>query len=376
MPPRCRRPTPGSTARAGIDACPPGVDPFVVEELGGRERHVRGIRDVRVAVRERELHGFDEQVFTRGSARGQRAAVEDAQCLERGDALRRRWELGDLEPPVDGPERSRPLPRVRREVGGIEVAAGLLHGRRDRDRDRAAVVRVGSVVRERFDRARHRGLTEDRPGLDVAVDGHPGFEVRVEAAGGGEVRCGFRRDLEAVAGVHDRGTGQLTEAARPPPVEQLEPGGGRTGDGHGIGPDERHALAVAVAHPRRGGRPGRTPRPEIAREIAVVHEREEVASESAPVRRHDAERQVRGDDRVDGVAATREHAETGGGREVVRRGDRRVREGTCAQVGHGESLCVTNRRAPESAPPRQPAVCVKLKVSAGSGGALSTTRTR
>ena len=47
-------------------------------------------------------------------------------------------------------------------------------------------------------------------------------------------------------------------------------------------------------------------------------DREQVAAVAAEVRRDDTQREVRGDDRVDRVAAVGEHAETDRAREVVR----------------------------------------------------------
>ena len=70
-------------------------------------------------------------------------------------------------------------------------------------------------------------------------------------------------------------------------------------------------------------------------QLAVPDDREEVAAESAEVRRDDAQREVRGDDRVDRVAAARQDAAPGRGREVVRCRDHAVRERAGDRLTHG-----------------------------------------
>src|SRR4029078_13358739 len=97
-------------------------------------------------------------------------------------------------------------------------------------------------------------------------------------------------------------------------------------------------------------------------------QREQVTTEAAPVGRDDAEREVGGDDRVDGVPAVGEHAEAGRRRAVVRRRDRGVGERSGALVDHSPRLL-----GAEALGRGQPVVWVKLNVSDGSGGALSNT---
>ena len=133
-------------ARRGSIVGAPRRDPVVGEESLGRDRHRVGIAEVRVAVGERELHRLDQQVLAIGTVGAEVEAVDDAQRFERGHALRRRRHLEDLDVAERRAERFDPRARVRRDVGGGHEAAGFLDARRDRGADRAAVVRVGTVV--------------------------------------------------------------------------------------------------------------------------------------------------------------------------------------------------------------------------------------
>ena len=91
-------------------------------------------------------------------------------------------------------ERLDPRALVRGDVGGGHEAAGALEPFGDRGADRPAVVRVGTVVGERADRARELGLAHPSPGAGVAVRvvevGQP--EVLVEPS-----RCARRTTRRA-----------------------------------------------------------------------------------------------------------------------------------------------------------------------------------
>ena len=137
-----------------------------------------------IPVRHRGLERLDANVLPRHRVLLPEVveAVEDAQRLERARSLRGRRQLGDLVAAVAGSERLGPLPRMVPEIRGRERPAAVGHRGGDRLRDRAAVVRVGTVGRERLDRPRERGLPEDRPADDVLVGAHPLAEPRVHRA--------------------------------------------------------------------------------------------------------------------------------------------------------------------------------------------------
>ena len=90
------------------------------------------------------------------------------------------------------------------------------------------------------------------------------------------------------------------------------------------GPTSSGIVAQQVAYRARasalaGDRPGS----EVAVQLAVPDDREEVAAVSAEVRRNHTEREVGRDDRVDRVPAAGELGRARAGREVVRGGETR-----------------------------------------------------
>ena len=213
-------------------------------------RHGGGVADPAVAVGERELQRFDEEVLAGGPLRWEGRRVEEAQRLERGDALGGRGQLDDVDVAVRGVERLGPLPRVAGEVVGGHRRAVLGEGGDDLGADRPAVVRVGSVGGERLDGAGQRRLAQPRAGCHVPVHGVPG----AVPGGAGRVHAPPlierpRRggaDREAVTGVADGVGGERREVAGAPAFEEVEPAGDRPGDGHRVGSEDRHVLAVAA----------------------------------------------------------------------------------------------------------------------------------
>ncbi len=165
----------GFAPRAGdhralrIDGRAPRRDPVVAEQTFGRDRHRVGVAEVLTAVGKRELHRFDQEVLAVRAVGTEVEAVDDPHRLERGDALRRRGHLEDLDVAHVRPQRLDPCAGVRGDVGGSHATARALQAFRDRVADRAAVVRIGTVVGEGADRARELGLAHPVAGLDVAV---------------------------------------------------------------------------------------------------------------------------------------------------------------------------------------------------------------
>ena len=85
-----------------------------------------GSPEVRVAIGERELHRFDEEVLAIGAVDAEIEPVGDAQCLQRGDPLRGRRHLEDLGAAHDGTQRLDPLALVLGEISGGHEPAGIV----------------------------------------------------------------------------------------------------------------------------------------------------------------------------------------------------------------------------------------------------------
>ena len=101
-----------------------------------------------VAVCEREFRRLDQEVGALAGIVGEFESVRDAQHLERGHPLRRRWELRDLDTGKRRAQRGGPLPRVAREIVRGHQSAGSFDRGSNVARDRAAVERVGTVCGE------------------------------------------------------------------------------------------------------------------------------------------------------------------------------------------------------------------------------------
>ena len=325
VPPTCAAPGAGVVARCGSMRERRSVDPAVREHLRGRDRHGVRIGDVLVAVLERELGGLDQEVVAVGPVGGQREAVQDAQRLERGDALCRRRQLGDLDVAVRRAERRVPIvPRARRgrsavssppcawTVSAIASAIG------------SAVVRVGAVGGEGLDRARPArvaGATPPPRRLRTrrATRRNPSYS----ASDPPMIHRAHRRELESVAGVAERG---LAPARRTTCVphrsrrsnQPATPPGTVTECGPSTGIVSDSARSRTVVDRRRLRRPARA---EISVQLAVPDDREDVAAVTAQVRRHDSEREVGGDRGVECVSAAGQGRQPGGRREVVRTRD-------------------------------------------------------
>ncbi len=201
-----------------------------------------------------------------------------------------------------------------------------LQRRRDRVRHRPLVVRVGSTLRDALDERGEARLAQHVARVERAVHGLPVVEAAVQAPEPDARDRAHRRQLEPVARVPNRVARQLGEGARPPTLEQVEPAGDRTGNRHRVRTDQERVVAEPVAHGRDVGGRGRAPRAEVAVQLPVPDDREQVTAVAAQVRRDDAEREVRGDDGVDRVATACELGGAGGGGEVVRGRQPRTRE--------------------------------------------------
>ena len=118
---------------------PPPGSPTAGCAAPRRRRQVLGLQQVRDVgavpdtagrIVEREVHAahlVDERRLQR---------VEQRERLECGDALRRRWQLGDLEGPVGRSQRLDPARLVGRQIGLLEPG-----GLADRSCDRAGIER-------------------------------------------------------------------------------------------------------------------------------------------------------------------------------------------------------------------------------------------
>ena len=199
-------------------------------------------------------------------------------------------------------------------------AAPALERRGDVGGDVAAVVRVRATIRDVGNEPSERRLPKHVARSDVAVEREPIRVVPVHARERRARQRAGRRELEPVARVADRVASEIAERASAPSLEHVEPAGDRAGNRHRVRADEQWVRAEAIPHRvERRGR-GRAPGAEVSVELTVPHDGEEIASVAAVVRRDDPEREVRRDDRVDGVTTARELRGPRRRGEVVRRG--------------------------------------------------------
>ena len=219
--------------------------------------HGRRVAHPAVPVGQGELQRLDEEVLAGGPVGWEGNPVEEAQRLEGRDALGGWGQLDDVDVAVRGVERVDPLPGVAGEVVGGHRGAVLAEGGDDPVADRSAVVGVGPVGGERLDGAGQRGLAQPRVGGHVAVHVVPGVMPgdagRVQAPPVVERARGSRADGEPVARVRDGVRGERREVAGAPAREEVEPAGDRPGDGHRVGSEDRHVLAVAARRDLRDG---------------------------------------------------------------------------------------------------------------------------
>jgi hypothetical protein len=123
----------------------PSAAPRVVlrEQLGDRNARVLGVGDVRVAVRERELHGLDASVPLEGARQWLRLeALEDVERDEGGESLTIGRKLRDFGAAVGRPDRLGPGGAVPGEIFLREAAVLGLRRRNDRVGDAPLVERV------------------------------------------------------------------------------------------------------------------------------------------------------------------------------------------------------------------------------------------
>ena len=279
-----------------------------------------------IPITQTDLDCLDDEMFAIRRRHGREIeAVEDAHDLEHDRTLGRRRQFGDLDVSIRAAHGRVPPSGVRSKIVRDHEPAVAPEYVHDVLRDRALVVRVGSIGRQQLDEASQRFLAQHFADACTAVHGLP---FRKGPVGTSESLrgCGqHRRDREAVPGVANGVGRQFPETHRAPPFEQLEPPGDGSRHGHRVRPHQQRRPGQRIAHAVERGRGRRTARAEIPVQFAVPDDGEDVPAVSAEVRRHDSERQVRANDRVDGVSAPGEHCGAGGRRQVVRRRERCVR---------------------------------------------------
>ena len=231
---------------------------------------------------------------------------EQAQRLERDDALRGRRQLEHLDTAIGDGERIDPARAEGREILLVEPAR-----RADRTRDATAVEGRGAVARDRpqalrqFREADALACLRERP------------ELRRRAALGPQVGRQVA-DREAPLGSVDRVRETRVEPEPAVSLGERGPAGDGTRDGHRQRPDLGHGLQVL-------GRGGRRPGGVEALGLAVPpDDREAVAADPG---RHGLGHRKHGgggDGGVGCVAATLEHAQTRAGGELLAGRDHRA----------------------------------------------------
>ncbi len=282
-----------------------------IEEM----RDVGAVPDARHRVLEREA-----RARRCGSTRRRLEPVEEAERLERGDALARRRQLDDLGAPVvepqgsthDGRERRRghPPPASRPRRSPRRPGRGRRHRARARRSRAASLPSSGSVVR-----APNAGRWAELGRSGNAVPDVGDVPARREPALGGV----------------DRGREAAVEPEAAVALRERRP------SGHGA--RHRHRGRAALQHrlerrraPRR--RPGRVEAVELR---PLRDDREAVAADPCRHRLDDAQHRRRGERGVGRRPSLGEHAQAGARRERLARGDHPVEgDGGLAPVREAE----------------------------------------
>ena len=268
-----------------------------IEQLGD----VGAVPHAGQAVLERELR--------RDHARREIGAepFEQAQRLERDDALRGRRQLEHLDTAIGDGERIDPARAEGREILLVEPAR-----RADRTRDATAVEGRGAVAR-------------DRPQASAPAPGSGRAGLLAGSGRAPAARCSrptasavIGADREAPLGGVDRVRETRVEPEPAVSLGERGPAGDGTRDGHRQRPDLGHGLQVL-------GRGGRRPGGVEALGLAVPpDDREAVAADPG---RHGLGHRKHGgggDGGVGRVAATLEHAQTRAGGELLAGRDHRA----------------------------------------------------
>lgn len=265
--------------------------------------------------------GFDQEMGPLRVVRvvGEVDLCERAECRKKEVSLRRCRYRPDTVPPCFEREWLDPVGAGLRKV--VVCVRAVTH-REESFAELAEVKRAAAARGDRTKRASDAFAAGESAGVG-GLAGEAGEAGRVLLVHQRERTSQQRRDGEAVLGEtnrrgEDRGQRQRAEA-----LVQGDPP--RYGAGHSDGADvavERH-LAVAFVAQLLGAhaRAGPTRGVERVNRAVHVHQRKEIAADTAEVRRHDGHRGIRGQRGVDGVAAERKHVGTGLGGCAVRARD-------------------------------------------------------
>ena len=184
----------------------------LVEQIGDRDAHMRGVGDVGVAYRKAKPRCFQHQMEALRPKRIERGEIEVFQNVEhhqRGEPLPVRRNLNEIEPAVIGRDRSYGITAMAREILRGEERAARRYGRRHVGGDLALVEGARALGGDGLERRGQRGKPD-----------HVAFLGRraVEQIMLGRARIGFeladiplpiprhaRRHRKATLGVFDRG---------------------------------------------------------------------------------------------------------------------------------------------------------------------------
>jgi hypothetical protein len=279
-------------------------------------------------------------------------ALEHVQHFQRDEPLGVRWQLVDLVAAVGGADRIDPVGAVRREVGGDQEAATLLHVGRDGGADCTAVNGSGAVACDLLERLRQIAVLKDlsRPRSAAARKKHGGGSVIQPRRRRAPLRAndlGHRKPIARVADGRPERRGEADGAVL---LEQFRPPGDRAGHRdriHTVGRYRRDALIEQRVGVGIGA--GAAARIESAQHLPapVVDDCEHIAANTGHRRLDDRQDGGRGDRGVDGIAARLENLKPGGGSQWLTGGDDAVAgqnwrtaaaRVACGSVAHAEQV--------------------------------------
>jgi hypothetical protein len=234
---------------------------------------------------------------------------EPAESGQRQVAAARRRQLADLDLRPPGKRRPldvHPVRAMRGEVGGRE--------RRRRAPGDGAAVEAVEILQHRRQLGLHQRPVDEedaaRVGIRREVLAHPGRHPPES-----------RRALDAVARHGDGGRGQRGERPRSETSSQRLPSRDRARHRRRADPAHRHPVGRTA---RRRRQPARGDEPVHC--AVGPHHRQQIPADAAHVGIGDRQHQVRGDGRVDGIAAVAQHGEPRRGRCRQRRAHGVTRE--------------------------------------------------
>ena len=323
-----------------------------------RHRHVaeRGVGEERVAIREHELRRLQLEMEPRGVRPAatveprpgrRREPLQHVEGLERHHAAAVRGMRRDPDAAVRRGDRRLPRARVPAQVRNRERRPRRRQPAGQPFAQLAVVVGVEPLAREGGQRARERRQPDPfarSPGTPVGPPhgAEPGAPPGIADRRGRPLHGADEPvpGREPGLGLLDRGSQDRVPRQPAPPAVRIgpRPDGARHADP--VRSPERDPVQPGVAQPGGGG-PGRRPTGPVERDLfadgLVPHQPERVAADAAAVGHDHAQDRVRGDRRVDRVAARGKDREPGRRRQVMGCDDGAA--GAAREAGRDECGC-------------------------------------